>query len=43
MSNNLINVTVNGSAVAVPNGTSVLQACEKIGIEILDFVFTKDY
>ena len=39
MSNNLINVTVNGSAVAVPNGTSVLQACEKIGIEIPRFCF----
>ena len=36
---NLINIMINGIDVAVPTGTTVLQACERVGIEIPRFCY----
>jgi NADH dehydrogenase/NADH:ubiquinone oxidoreductase subunit G len=36
---NKITVTVDGIDVLVENGSSVLQACEQVGIEIPRFCF----
>lgn len=38
----MINLTINGTAVAVPQGTSVLKAAESIGIDIPTFCYDKD-
>ena len=43
MSVNKINLTIDGLDVEVAEGSSVLQACEVLGLEIPDFVFTSVY
>ena len=40
MSVNKINLTIDGLDVEVAEGSSVLQACEVLGLEIPRFTFT---
>ena len=39
----MLKLKVNDIEIEVEEGLTVLQACEKAGVEIQDFVITKNY
>ena len=38
-----INITIDGIEISVPQGSTVLQACEAAGAKFQDFVIMKNY
>ena len=37
----MINLTINGKAISVPEGTTILEAARKAGINILPYVILR--